>query len=308
MYIEPRDVAPVDFPRSTATAPEITTLDLPLTFTHGVVWLNVPYARKSGMDLHLQIIWPPVQDWEADGAYPCVVFVQGSGWRAQSLGQWLLPLADFARRGYVVAIVEYRPSIVAPFPAQVADAKSAVRFLRCTASDFRIDPAKLAIWGDSSGGHTALLAAFTPADEFSDDTDAEPLGLSACVDFYGPTDISRMNEEPAIADHLGFDSAEGLLIGGYDLTERPDLVVPTVVANHIPAGRTLPPVLMVHGDKDRVVPFAQSVNLYEALRAAGQPVELYRLTDADHASGAFWQPTVMDVVDQFLQRGFTAAG
>jgi dipeptidyl aminopeptidase/acylaminoacyl peptidase len=69
----------------------------------------------------------------------------------------------------------------------------------------------------------------------------------------------------------------------------------------------LPPLLMIHGSKDRLVPFAQSVLLYEALVLAGQPVELYRLQGADHGGAPFWQPAVMDLVDGFLRRHLTAS-
>ena len=87
------------------------------------------------------------------------------------------------------------------------------------------------------------------------------------------------------------------------MDEHPELVAPTVIWDHVPpvAERALPPLLVVHGDKDRIVSFSQSVWLVEELRARGQDVTFYRLAGADHGGPAFWQPEVLDVVDAFLK-------
>jgi len=87
--------------------------------------------------------------------------------------------------------------------------------------------------------------------------------------------------------------------------ENPAAVAPTIAMSHVPTDRALQPLLMIHGSKDRLVPFAQSVLLYEALVLAGQPVELHQLRGADHGGAPFWQPAVMDLVDGFLRRHLT---
>jgi dipeptidyl aminopeptidase/acylaminoacyl peptidase len=71
--------------------------------------------------------------------------------------------------------------------------------------------------------------------------------------------------------------------------------------NHIRADVPLRPLLIMHGSKDRVVPFAQSVLLHDALRAAGQPVELCQIAGADHNDAAFFQDDVFDIVDAFIR-------
>lgn len=287
--IEPVDVPLTEFPPSARTAPGIITVPADLTPRYGTALLDVPYAEKSGMPLHLQVLLPPMTP-DSGQTFPCVLYVQGSAWFAQNLGQELPALADVTRRGYVIAIMQYRPSPVAPFPAQVEDTKSAIRFVRDNAARFHVDPDRIALWGDSSGGHTTVHTYLDP----------EPLGLRCAVDFYGPTDVSRMNEEPSIMDHRTPDSPEGMLIGGQPVLERPDLVAPTVAMNAVPTDRRLPPLLIMHGSHDRLVPFGQSVLLYEAMIAAGQPVTLYRLEGSDHGGPAFWQPPILDIVDAFL--------
>ncbi|AEE46949.1 alpha/beta hydrolase [Cellulomonas fimi] len=277
------------------TALRITSIDGTAPHGHGVVWMNVPYAEASDRTLHVQVVWPPIADWSSPQVYPTVVFVQGSGWGRQELGQWLLPLAQLARRGYVVAVVEHRPSDVAPFPAQVEDVRSAVRFLRAHADRVRVDPGRVALWGDSSGGHLVLLTAVTDGMAGAPGVhDDEPLDVRAVVDFYGPSDLARMPEDPACVQ----------LLGGVDPRRHAEAAAPAAVATHVRpvAEHPLPPMLVVHGSDDEVVPFEQSVLLAESLLAAGQPVELVRLEGAGHGAGAFFGDAVMDVVDRFLRR------
>ena len=83
-------------------------------------------------------------------------------------------LCRFAERGYVIAIVQYRPSAVAPHPAQVHDAKTAVRWLRQNSDQYGIDPDRITISGDSSGGHTALLVHATDGSPALDEDPAKP--------------------------------------------------------------------------------------------------------------------------------------
>ncbi len=304
-YLEPRPMALSEFPESTASAPGMHVIEADLTPRYGTALLGIPYAEKSGRTLTLQLLLPPMEPDDTD-LFPCLLFVQGSAWFEQSLGVSLPPLAEFSRRGYVVAIVQYRPSPVAAFPAQILDAKSAVRFLRGRAVEFHIDASRMAMWGDSSGGHTTVLTYLTQDDPaFSDEAVTESLGLRCFIDFYGPTDISRMNDEPSTMDHVGPDSPEGMLIGGRHVLENPAAVAPTIAMSHVPTDRVLQPLLMIHGSKDRLVPFAQSVLLYETLVLADQPVELHQLRGADHGGAPFWQPAVMDLVDGFLRRHLT---
>ncbi|GAA4626482.1 alpha/beta hydrolase [Cellulomonas oligotrophica] len=285
-------------------AAQLPTLDGTAPHARGVVHLGVPYAERSGRTLHLQVLWPPLEDEDSPATFPTVVYVQGSGWREQMLGRTLLELGELARRGYVVAVVEHRPSVVAPFPAQVADARTAVAFLREHAATYRVDPARMVLAGDSSGGHTAVMAVLTDGDPaYCDEPTAEPLGLRAVVDLSGPTDIAHLDPDPTSTAHTAPDSPEGLLLGGVDVRENPDRAAAATPMTHVrPASEvTLPPLLILHGDADDVVPFEHSVLLHDALRDAGHRVTLYRLAGAGHGTGGFWAPATLDVVDDFLR-------
>jgi acetyl esterase/lipase len=315
-FVEPLDLPLSAFPESTLICEGMKVIVADPTPRHGAALLGVTYARKSDRDLHLQILLPPMEVPDGPmftppvGRFPLIVFVQGSAWMEQMLGQSLPSLAHFSQRGYVIAIVEYRPSVVAPFPAQVRDTVTAVRYLRRHADEYHIDIDRIVLWGDSSGGHTTVLTYLTEGNqEYSDEpVGDEQLGISCYVDYYAPTHIARMNEVPSIQNHIEPDSPEGLLIGRHNVLERPDLVAPTVAMNHVRADRPLKPLLMIHGSKDRLVPFAQSVLLYEALVDAGQPVEFFKLQGADHAGPAFWQEPVLDIVDGFIRAHLPVGG
>ena len=309
-WVAPQMVEYDDFPDSTLTTEPMLVLEADRGADRAQAIIGVPYATKAGRTLHLQFVMPPEAAPWSTKTYPLVVFVQGSAWLEQQVGARIPALAAVAERGYVVAFVEYRPSSISTFPAQVRDVRTALRYLQAHAAEFHIEPGPVALWGDSSGAHTAVLTALTRDDPyFSDEpVDAPVPEIFAVVDYYGPSDISRMNEEPSIMDHHGADSPEGQLIGGVDVLDNPELAHRTVLMTHIGDGRGLPPFLVMHGSKDRLVPFGQSVMLVEALREAGQNVTFYKLAAADHGDPSFWKPATLDLVVDFIERNRPTRG
>ncbi len=291
-----------DFPESRETSAGMRSVPMDPHAVGVEFFPDVVYARRDGLPLHLQI-FVPVMHQQEERRWPLVVYVQGSAWRKQEIHRHMAPLERIAARGYAVAVVEYRPSDVAPFPAQVQDAKTAIRFLRKEAAAYRIDPERVAVMGDSSGGHTAVLVGLTAGQPLLDTPD---LGEFSCavrcvVDLYGPTDISRMCQRPSTMDHVSPASPEGRLIGGYDVLQHPDRVAPTVAMRYVGTA-PLPPFLILHGNKDRLVPFHQSLLLYEALRDAGHEALFYRVEGADHGGPAFFAENVLSIVCDFLGR------
>lgn len=278
-----------EFPHSTAKADGMLVVAAARELRNVYVHLNVPYAKKSGHTLHLQIIQPSRDATFAEASlvfaerFPCIVFVQGSAWGEQPLGSSMAFWCRFAEHGYTVAIVEYRPSSVAVFPAQVQDAKTAVRWLHSHADAYSIDPEWIVMAGDSSGGHTTLMVHATQDLPLFDDEPGEPLDIAAFVDFYGPTDLSRLNDEPTTIDHTSADSPEGRLLGGVAPADVPDLMAQANPATWVRPDRPLAPLLMIHGSRDRLIPFAQSVYHYQALQDGGHPVQLIQVHDADHS-------------------------
>jgi acetyl esterase/lipase len=300
------------FPESTASAEGMRVIAGREDGRNVFVHLDVEYAIKDGRHLRLIILQPSLDSATATQEqldaeqFPLIVYVQGSGWGEQQLGACLDPLSAFAHRGYVIAIVQYRPSSVARFPAQVADAQTATRWLLHHASDYHVDPSRVAIWGDSSGGHTALMCALGAGDDtLTDEPGSDPLPFKACVDFYGPTALDLMDTQPTSINHNGPGSPETGLLGVETLDQAPELVRRADPRTYVRPGQELPGFFIAHGSKDQAVPFQQSVLIYEALRAAGHPAELVQVQAAGHGGPTFWTPELLDLVDEFLDQQLT---
>lgn len=268
---------------------------------------NVEYVRRGERSLVLQILEPRDRPPPIPGIAqppprhrPLVVYVQGSAWLPQDLYAAIPQLADLAHHGYVVASVEYRASTEAIAPAQIQDVKTAIRYLRANADKYDIDPRRVGIWGDSSGGHLAALVATTVGleDFATGDYASEPDDVQAVVDFYGVSDIAATAGYPSWLEHDAEGSPEALLLGGLPSQNLPSARANSPVT-YVTEDRDLPPFLLVHGDMDAIVPFNQSVRLYEALRTAGQEVEFYSVKGGNHGFD-FWSPQLMQLVIDFL--------
>lgn len=262
---------------------------------------NVIYTKRDNLDLSLQILSPNLSDKKK---LPCVIYVQGSAWMKQDVYKVIPQLSKFAQRGFLVAIVEYRPSAVSPFPAQIQDAKTAIRFMRKNAEKYHIDPENIFIWGDSSGGHTSVFAGVSSGNK---DLDTEEYAeysdkVNAVVDFYGPTDIAKMQDFPSIFNHNTPDSPEGMLIGGFTVNENPEKSQKTNPLNYINKTSAIPPILIAHGDMDRIVPFNQSELLAKKLQENGKVFEYYTLAGADHGTAEFWTVNMFNVVETFIRK------
>ena len=269
----------------------------------GLVYLrDVEYASVDGIPLHLQIIKPFTRN-QPEKIYPCIVYVQGSAWMKQDVYAKIPMLARLAEKGYVIAVAEYRHSGQAPFPAQALDARNAVRFMRKNSRNYKINPEKIVIGGDSSGGHTAMFAGILQDDDR--ETNLYP-GISASVkgilDYYGSVSVMLEDSNPTTINHHMPDSPEGMEMGGVNLKKRPDLCRKLSVECSITEETALPPVLIFHGTKDRTVNTKQSVNLYKRLRETGKDAYLYLIQGADHGGAEFWTEEVCGIADTFIKK------
>ncbi|MCD8189262.1 MAG: alpha/beta hydrolase [Clostridiales bacterium] len=270
--------------------------EMSVTYLH-----DVEYAEIGGVKLHLQILLPGTRN-DPEMVCPCVVFVQGSAWLPQDVYAQLPRASRLAARGYVVAIVEYRHSGIAAFPAQIMDARNAVRFLRKNAALYHIDPEKMVISGDSSGGHTAMFAGIIHDDEQENLYPGVTAEVKAIVNYYGSTSVMADDSNPITANHCAPDSPEGLVMGGVDMRDRPDLKRKLSVECNITEDTVAPPTLILHGTKDRTVNCEGSVVLYRQMKKCGKDVTMYLLRGADHGGPEFWTDNILDIVDSFIRR------
>ena len=278
---------------------EFTAFNIPF-YLHDVV-----YAHASGMDLHLQIVMPGYPS--PDKKLPCIIYIQGSAWFQQPRFDKITMFTELCKRGYVFASVEYRPSPVASYPAQIQDVKTAIRFMRKNAMRYGVDVNNFFVWGDSSGGNMALLASLTQ-DQPSLDTEefgTESIAVNACVAYYPVTDVLRMQEfAPDFMDHISAKSPTGVLFGGISVMENPDKVKtasPVTYVSREKASSTAP-LLIMTGNKDRVVPFEQSVIMADKLEECGYNYIFYKIEGGDHGSWEFWSLEAFNIIDNFFKR------
>lgn len=298
--MEPLNINRENFPMSTASAVGM----IPMTPKKDIYEIfykeNVPYQIRGERTLYLQIIGPIGMQEEA----PCIVYIPGSAFHEQNVKERVPQLSYFAQMGFVVAALEYRGSETAPFPAQALDAKAGVRFMKEHAKEYGVHPEKIILMGDSSGAHTAVMAAFSygaAAVEEAGNTSDKPI-VKGVIDLYGPANFSTMNDEPSSQDHRTPDSPEGCEIGGKPILEHPELVAPTILANYVQKDRELPPILMFHGTNDELVPFGQSCELSDALTKAGKDVTFYQVIGAHHGGWEFWTNEVLEIERKFIKR------
>lgn len=263
---------------------------------------DITYVNIEGVDLHLQILEPFTRN-EPDRIYPCLVYIQGSAWMKQEVAKKSPMLAKLAKRGYVIAIVEYRHSEMAPFPAQIQDARNAIRYMRVHAAEYHVDAANMFAGGDSSGGHTAVFCGLIKE---GDEMDASAFpGVSAKVngilDYYGAVNLLMEDGFPSTVNHHLPDSPEGMLLGGCNLREDRETCKKATAECYITPETEIAPVFIVHGTKDRTVNVKQSVSLYQKLKECGKTASLYLLEEADHGGAEFWEDNICNEADTFLK-------
>jgi acetyl esterase/lipase len=246
---------------------------------------NVVYGMYSGTALLLDVHYPA----KANGFG--IVFIPGSGWNAP-LGYAATPLKEspqvgmyvpsLLQAGYTVFAVTHRATPTFQYPAQIEDLQRAVRFIRHNASRFGIDAARIGGAGGSSGGHLiSLLATMDGTGESSDPdpVNRESAKLQCAVARAAPSDMFQMGPglgAPLVALLLGARIDDTIAKGS--LESKTAWAASPV--NYVTSDD--PPILLIHGDADRTVPFHQSEIMEAALKKVNVPVKLIRIEGADH--------------------------
>lgn len=251
----------------------------PVIFAQGVkAYRDIAYQQLQGYTPQVVDVYVPA----TKGPHPLVLYIHGGGWigghtrHSGALANFPAALASLAAEGFTVASLEYRLSGEAKFPAQLQDAKAALRFLRDHAKQYRIDPSRVGIWGGSAGGHLTALTALTCHDTKLDPAAAGDVCATAAVTWYGVFDFGAL--VASRADQT--DSAAAMLLGctGPCSAEQYALASPV---NYIDSKD--PPFLLIHGTEDKQVPVVQSHLAEARLRAAGVPVEAIYIPGVDHS-------------------------
>ncbi|MDX2021296.1 MAG: alpha/beta hydrolase [Deltaproteobacteria bacterium] len=265
---------------------------------------NVAYARGKHNQLDLYLPQTPREQ-----PMPWVMWIHGGGWSGGSRESVALFALRQACRGYAVATVDYRLSREAVFPAQVADVRAALRFLKAKADDFNLSPSNVVLWGSSAGGHLAALVGLThdqrrlPNFDRSDDPFVKvSTAVRGVIDWWGPSSFVPFDADfgstcPQRKCHTCAQSPESKLIGCEvrKCGARARAASPITYVTS-----SAPPFLIQHGDSDCTVPWPQSQRLAEALLKVNVPVELTLVPRGRHGDAAWVRPEVKAAVDDFI--------
>lgn len=240
----------------------------------------------------------PEKTGEEDKKYPLIVHVQGSGWYSQDMGDHVLDFFPIVKQGFAYAIVQYHGAPAYRFPTQITDVKKALRFIVTHAAEYPIDADRMFLSGDSSGGNVAMLTMLTYYTHEWDDEATSLPKLCGCMDFYGVMDMLAMDdwwsafdyeEEKNIRDFLGSDYMNA------------DLRKDASPYWRLKEGMELLPTLILHGSKDVVVPFTQSLTMYEKMREYGYNVKLVRVYGGNHGGSVFYCENTYKEIVKFLE-------
>lgn len=230
---------------------------------------------------------------------PLVVWIHGGGWRSGSKDQ--CPALFLVRHGYAVASIDYRLTGEATWPAQIEDCKAAIKFLRKNASKFGVNPDRIGVWGGSAGGHIAAMLGVTSGSGIFEPGTLQKTSSSvqAVCDWFGPSDLVS----PALAEDMaaaGDDQGPRLLTSllGGSPSEKPELGRAASPITHVSGGD--PPFLIMHGDRDSLVPISQSEKLASELKSAGVKVKMKVVENAGHAGREWARPEVLETVRKFF--------
>ena len=267
---------------------------------------NVVYAMYSGLALLMDVHHPTESNGHA------IVFIPGSGWYASSspdatplkeaAERPLLGRAELLESGYTLFAINHRAGPMFRYPAAVEDAQRAVRYVRHHADRFGIDRDRIGAFGGSSGGYLASMLGVLDGNgdpESESPVDRESAKVQTVVALFPATDfvelVANPAEEQGPLGPLALGAFLGAMLGGANAgpgSWEARLYREASVTSHVSADD--PPFLLIHGDRDEIVPFAQSRVLEETLASHNITVELLTMPGGGHGPAIVAGPDAPD--------------
>ena len=263
-------------PRSHLAIPPLAFVTRGVKRTRGV-----KFAEFDGIRLRLDVYRPAGDDPDDHLVQPAVIQVHGGGWLSGSRYEQGIPLLNhLANVGWVGFNIDYRLSPQATWPDHIVDVKRAIAWVRENAEELGIDPEMICITGGSAGGHLTALAGLTANDPgFQPGFEEADTTVAAAVPFYGVYDLTN--------------------VGGHYYPELREWVFEKVVFKRtldqarevyrqasptFQVHEDAPPFLVIHGDRDTLVPVGDARDFVARLREVSrEPVRYVELPGAEHA-------------------------
>lgn len=229
---------------------------------------------------------------------PVVVYFHGGGWVTgdKSAGA-AKRLETLAKHGIAVVAANYRLAPEWTFPTQVRDGKAVIAWIRQHGEELGVDVRRLGVWGASAGGYIASMLALTSGDPLlAEPTDLEHDQVDAAVIWFSPADLSASTAQSWLEKIVLPPPSEFALLGA----DRPFEDQVEAASPLHRAHRASAPFLIVHGDRDRMVPIQESASLHDALTRAGAQSTFITLGGAGHESPHFDSPEHIAMTAGFL--------
>ena len=257
-------------------------------------YLDVQYGKLP--EQKLDVYLPD----EGDGPFPLIIYVHGGGWSMGNKREGALPcIIDAIQYGYAVISVDYRLAPGVKFPEFLFDVKTAVRWARANAEEYRFDPDRFGMVGDSAGGHLTLMVGFTAGHP---EYEGEQYGwegvssaVQAIIDMYGPTildadrdaflkesGVPAMSFEAPAQDNSGPSPSMAAAFTS-------DLNMLRLISPIQYVHKDIPPTMIQQGVKDPIVPMQNSTLLAAKIeKVCGKDrVDLRLYPERTHSDGAF---------------------
>ncbi|MCF6174389.1 MAG: alpha/beta hydrolase [Victivallaceae bacterium] len=251
---------------------------------------NLEYANFDGHSLRLDLYLPENQTTKPK----LLVWIHGGGWKNGSKSRINPTIIRLTADGYAAASIDYRLLGLQSHPAQINECKAAIRWLRAHAEKYGYDATKIGVGGGSAGGHLALLLGLSGDVKELEGTVGGNLDQSsrvqAVVDLFGPSALVRFSK-----------TSKRFM---YKYKQDTDFLNSASPITYL--SKDDPPVLILQGDQDRVVPKDQSEYLHKRYQAAGLDSELYIIKGASHGGRQFSDKTRHALIKTFLDKHIKA--
>ena len=266
---------------------------------------DVEFARPEGKPLFLDLHVP-----DGPGPFAAAILVHGGGFDEGTRKTNVRPLFEpLSNAGFAWFSIDYRLAPEAHFDDAIADLDSAIRWLKAHAAEYRVDLKKIAIIGESAGGYLVNYAGT------HETTDTK---VAAVVDFYGPVDYGKLalerrdhpekfnmttiNRHASHGGGIHFFGVEELNASGL---EKLHAISPIAGVK-----KGMPPFLCIHGTKDDQVSYSQSVDMCDAMHAAGVSCQLITIEGGGHGMSGWrapemqhWKSEMIAWLNNTLQAG-----
>jgi acetyl esterase len=267
---------------------------------------DVEYCRPDGKPLLLDIHVP-----DGPGPFAAAIVVHGGGFDQGTKRSYVGPLLDtLSNNGFAWFSIDYRLAPAVKFPLPVDDVNSAIRWVKTHAAEYHVDPAKLALMGESAGAYLIAYAATHETPETK---------VAAVVDFYGPVDYVQQatlrRDHPERFDMASANrhAANGGGMGYFGVARLDDAGMKRLreISPLDAVHKGMTPFLIIHGTADEQVAYEMSPAMCDAMKKAGDQCELIRIAGGKHGMGGWeksadmqhWKPEMVAWLRKTLKLG-----